>query len=344
MRIQIVQLINEIVSAKTIKTSISITSVIKKNSNMIDFLNKEYGSIPLIEQCWLIFNNSEIPICKVCGKTPKFQNWFHGYGEFCSISCSSKFSVPKSEYQKNRIIKEFDVSCIVCGKIFKTKKKNRIACSKSCGAIHNHAVRSEEDKIKIDIKRKKTCNEKYGDDYVVNSEYSRLKTEYKIGVKYPYNSKVVRDKSKATLFQNHGVDNPMKAKIFVKKMMSTKIKKYGDLLTPCFRYKDYTFPSGKTVKVQGYENKAIDILLKSYNESDIIIGRGNIEKYIGKIEYSDINGNTRSYYPDIYIVSINKVIEVKSQYTFDIHKLNNIQKKNAILSNNIDFEFMILNI
>lgn len=40
-----------------------------------------------------------------------------------------------------------------------------------------------------------------------------------------------------------------------------------------YKYKEYTLPSGEIVKCQGYENFALDILLKTYKEKDIIYFR-----------------------------------------------------------------------
>jgi len=48
------------------------------------------------------------------------------------------------------------------------------------------------------------------------------------------------------------------------------------------------------------------------------------------------------YYPDIYIKSENKVIEVKSNYTFYKDYDKNILKKKACIKMGLDFEFMIL--
>ena len=49
----------------------------------------------------------------------------------------------------------------------------------------------------------------------------------------------------------------------------------------------------------------------------------------------------RIYFPDIYIKSINKVIEVKSEYTLSKDIEKNQLKRNAILSKGIAFQYMV---
>lgn len=106
-------------------------------------------------------------------------------------------------------------------------------------------------------------------------------------------------------------------------------------------YKNYQLPSGKIVKVQGYEPQALDNLLKEYDETDIVIGIKEINNHINKIEYKYKN-KIRRYYPDFYIKSTNTIIEVKSPWTFKIHKERNLLKEPACLDNNYNFKFLII--
>jgi len=105
------------------------------------------------------------------------------------------------------------------------------------------------------------------------------------------------------------------------------------------RYKDYELPSGKIVKVQGYEPFALDELLKKYKESDLVIGVKNINCEIGQIKYTQDN-KIHTYYPDCFIKSINTIIEVKSQWTYDKWKEKNELKKQACLNAGFNFKFM----
>ena len=78
-----------------------------------------------------------------------------------------------------------------------------------------------------------------------------------------------------------------------------------------------------------------------YNEDDIIVGVQNIIDEIGFFHY-EYENETRRYYPDIYIKSENRVIEVKSTYTFNKEKEKNLLKRESVLNKNINFNFIIL--
>lgn len=100
---------------------------------------------------------------------------------------------------------------------------------------------------------------------------------------------------------------------------------------------DLLLPSGKKVRIQGYENFAIDTLLKTYNENDLIIENTRIAELTGLIKYD----NSRIYFPDIFIQSERKIIEVKSHYTYRIKLKENLLKKEAVLNRGLLFEFWI---
>jgi hypothetical protein len=75
--------------------------------------------------------------------------------------------------------------------------------------------------------------------------------------------------------------------------------------------KDYQWPSGKISKVRGFEDLALDDLLTLFDETEILIGFDQVPK----ITYS-YGGKNRKYYPDIFIPSINTIVEVKGTFTY----------------------------
>jgi hypothetical protein len=103
-----------------------------------------------------------------------------------------------------------------------------------------------------------------------------------------------------------------------------------------YKYKKYIFPSGKIVNYQGYENLALDELIKIHCENDIENNRKNIPtiKYI-------MRNVVYNYYPDIYIKSQNLIIEVKSDYTYKTQIIRNILKSFAVKKSGFNFEFWI---
>lgn len=102
------------------------------------------------------------------------------------------------------------------------------------------------------------------------------------------------------------------------------------------KYRSFELPSGKIIKIQGYEDKAILELLESYEEKDIITSK----KFVPKINYY-FEGKNRVYYPDIYIPKENKIYEVKSTYTYKADLEKNEVKREACIAQGFSFEFKI---
>lgn len=141
--------------------------------------------------------------------------------------------------------------------------------------------------------------------------------------------------------EKYGVDNKFQSESIKKKSINTMRKKYG-VDSPCemhVRWKEYKMPSGRIVKFQGYENFALDKLIASgINENEILIEK----KTQPKIFYL-YNGKKCRYYMDLYIKNINKIVEVKSDWTYKIHKNRNIAKKEECIRRGFDFEFWVFN-
>lgn len=129
-----------------------------------------------------------------------------------------------------------------------------------------------------------------------------------------------------TCLINNGVKNPTQNIDILHKSLNNGKK-----------FKEYTMPSGKIIKIQGYENIALNELVNIYLENDI-----NTGKYTPKIEYFKENDdNIHLYFPDIFIKSINKIIEVKSTWTYNKDLEVNTLKAEACKNNGYNFEFWI---
>jgi hypothetical protein len=94
-----------------------------------------------------------------------------------------------------------------------------------------------------------------------------------------------------------------------------------------YKLKEYIFPSRAIVKIQGYENFALDELIinEKIDESDIIIGAKNVPV----IWYNDETGKKHRHYVDIFIPSQNRCIEVKSIWTVEKKKDSIFLKQKA---------------
>jgi hypothetical protein len=179
-----------------------------------------------------------------------------------------------------------------------------------------------------------TMNELYGGRGMGSTEIKDKieKTNIeKFGTKYPAQTQEVQDKRIETCLKKYGCEHHMQnIDVFEKNSKKS------------YKWKQIKFHSGRIESVQGYEPQAIDELLqKGYKENDIVLSNKDIEKHVGEIFYHD-GKKRRRYYPDIYIKSENKIIEVKSKYTFEKHKSINKLKEKACLELGFEFEFKII--
>ena len=183
-------------------------------------------------------------------------------------------------------------------------------------------------------KMKKTTFEKYGVEYANQSEVVKDKIRQtnleKYGFEYGLQSEVVKEKTKQTNLKKYGFENPLQREEIKEKSKNTCLKKYGvEYSSQCseiyekqnknsYYLKDYTLPSGNTIKIQGYEHYALDELYKkeNSNENDIITGSKNVPT----IWYNDNDNKKHRHFVDIFIPSKNKCIEVKSTWTFKKQK------------------------
>ena len=139
----------------------------------------------------------------------------------------------------------------------------------------------------------------------------------------------VKNKSKETCMEKYGVEYPSQNP----EIMEMRSKN-------AYKLKDYPLPSGNIIKIQGYENFALDEILQGgILEEDIINGCKNVPE----IWYEDDKGKKHRHYVDIFIPSLNKCIEVKSTWTAEKKKDNIFLKQNAGKENGYLYEIWIYN-
>jgi len=137
----------------------------------------------------------------------------------------------------------------------------------------------------------------------------------------------VKEKRVITNMERYGVAYPMQnADIAEKQGKET------------YQWKEYKFPCGTTVKYQGYENLAYDELVKEgYVCNDLVTSR----KKVPEIWYETHDGSRHRYYVDIYIPSKNKMIEVKSTWTYEKKRDKVHAKGHQCKSNGYEYEIWI---
>jgi len=159
------------------------------------------------------------------------------------------------------------------------------------------------------------------------------------------------DRRKKTNNEVYNTDNPFQNEICKEKARQTMLKRYGyehnlqnpEILTKAihanFRRKEFTFPSGNVVHVQGYEPFALQYLIDiNYKEEDIITNCLEMPEFYYNCPITNV---IRRYYPDIYIPKDNIILEVKSDYTYNLHKDINIEKFKTVKNSNYNIHIHI---
>lgn len=168
-------------------------------------------------------------------------------------------------------------------------------------------------------KSKKTTMERYGVDNILKLPEVALSVSQK-------NKENAQDRlvaARKTINERYGVDYISQIPEVHEKQQKPKWKKY-------------VLPSGRVINIQGFEDKALDILLDIFSETEIVTSR----RLLPNIWYIHKNKNRR-YYPDLMIAPNNTIVEVKSEYTYQVYKETNLKKKDACVAAGYNFEFWI---
>lgn len=197
-------------------------------------------------------------------------------------------------------------------------------CSRKCAnssEIHKEAVSKRfednlEKKLNADYKRIKTTKERHGEDFYKN--HFRKMFIDQGGTQWRSERTKKQWESYSTEEYSKVCSNIIKGQ--------TKSKTW---------YKDY-YLNEKVVKVQGYEPQILDFIKTKINESDIIVGTGNVPVII----YQSDN-KCHNHYPDIFIEKYNLLIEVKSEWTFDSNKKINLLKQQYAKKQGFNYIFAI---
>lgn len=209
--------------------------------------------------------------------------------------------------------------------------------------LEKYGVANPLQREEIKEKCKQTNLEKYGVEHSSQCEEIKEKSKQsclqKYGVEYFTQTDIMKEKSKQTNLERYGVEHTLQREEIKEKIKETNMAKYGvEYIMQCpeimekqiknsYYLKDYSLPSGKIIKIQGYEHFALDELFKKENivEEDIITGSINVPT----IWYNDSNNKKHRHFVDIFIPTQNKCIEVKSTWTFKTQKDIVFLKQNA---------------
>ena len=187
---------------------------------------------------------------------------------FCN---SNKIKLSK-DYRNENINSNTRIEgeCINIGCSNEFNKKFIILC-KTNGYCKGCTIRIGRNKAKA------TTLKKYGVENAMQSEEFQKKMKAtnlkRHGVENPFQSEEVQKKMKAAILKRYGVEYAMQSEEVQKKMKATNLDKYGveyamqnaeiseNASKNAYKGKEYTWPSGDIINIQGYENLALDDLL-----------------------------------------------------------------------------------
>jgi hypothetical protein len=264
------------------------------------------------------------------------KNLFDSKGRLCSPKCTLKYLINVDPEIYKYFLNKLEQGQSVPESIYLLL--NNLDCAPKCEFCEN----------KVDFKYFKTgfsktckkpeCLKKgYGKNPHIPTQQERINLSKRMTENNPMFNKEISNRVRKTQKINGGGKLPIHSQESISKSLESRYDKY-DTFSPrskLFKSKEYQLPSKKIVKIQGYENKGLDFLLKTKEEDDIVIcGRKHFFRYI-------FEGKNKIYYPDIYIPSENLYIDVKSDYTYSNDLNKNLTKKETILSKGFNFQFWI---
>jgi hypothetical protein len=278
------------------------------------------------------------------------------------------YNCKKIKMEKTNIIK-YGVKCTFLEK--NTKEKIKLEMLKKYGV--EYPYQSKEIMIKSSVSNKKTYKEHENEIIVKKKKTSRIK----YGCDFPQSSEKVKENIKSTFMKNYNVENCFQSETIKNKIKKTCLDKYGDenySKTNDYKNKikllniDYKPRLEKMKKTclerYGVEYSAqnIDIFNKTQKSQLKIKYYKNI-KYQGTYELNFLifcdelnilneltkikslryiyDNKNRIYYPDFYIKKLNLIIEIKSDYYYNLCLEKNLCKEKYCFKQDYDFMFII---
>lgn len=296
---------------------------------------------PFPKATFLFYTNSkeEDHFCSICNKPTNFRKAWFGYSRVCSLTCNNKILNSVSRIECNTLPKK-EIILVEIG-----TKYNSIPAllMRKYPQLHKYlnekfSSGSISEKLYLwisSIQNPKciSCNK--------NTRFLDFRRGYQTycSNKCMANCSITRRKKEETLISKTGFSYPMQNAASKSKQ---KIS--------AFSTKDYTLPSGKIVKIQGFEGWALDQLFESgIQEEQIIVDECKIPQFF----WFDAHNKSHRYYPDFYIPHLNLIIEVKSTYTLlngyesnrndtGLTELEiNLLKRQSVIDAGFEFKFMI---
>jgi len=290
--------------------------------------------------------------CDICGSKnkiylQKYNINFKRQGYYSCLKCSDI-------KRKNTNNKKYGVDNISQSKQIKKKKK--------ITTLKNYGVENPSQSDEIKNKKCETMLKNYGVEYVLQSKElinNIKKSKFQIygnenynnriqsketclsiyGVENPSQSDEIKNKKCETSMKNYGVNNVLQSNEVINKIKCTMLKRYG--VTNPMQNRELFLKAKRTLnKIHQYKDTSI--YYQGTYELDFLnnyIDKIKIEQ-IDKIPYNFKN-KIRYYHPDFYNKKLNLIIEIKSDYTFNLELEKNLSKQKGCLDKGYNFIFII---
>lgn len=284
-----------------------------------------------------------------------YQQYYERYVTGIVMKCGC--GNPKTFYQQTETYANSCGNPVCIGELIKETKANWTTEQRISDSINKKkwaASRTIADKEKTRDIRKQTNRERYGVDYTTQS--SMMINKSKLTKKERYGDENYSNPGKTS--ESWQAKSADEINIITEKKRHTCLDRYG-VASPFFLPdvrkksavansigKEYILPSGKVIRVRGYEDEVIDKLLQTYLEDEVVVDDVFAKYNLPIFEYVNLNQHTARYYPDIYIPKENKIIEAKGRWWWDgngaeKHKsrlLNNLKKRQVVLDTGYQYE------
>ena len=236
------------------------------------------------------------------------------------------------------------------------RKKAESTCLERFGVKNSLLSGIIQQKVKATLQKNYSVDNPGQSDII--KERMRATNLERYGVEYPWQSDIIQERIKATNLERYGVEYPGQSDIIKERMRATNLARYGvEYYAQCSEFSDkmynnsnkpYNLPSGKIIQIQGYENYAIDELLSTgYLESELLLVHRPAVKYFWSSDDGHGDNKWHYYHPDIVIPAENRIIEVKSGWTYDGNGTNlkllsrNLAKEKGAVIAGYSFTFKV---
>jgi hypothetical protein len=303
---------------------------IKYNIELLNNFCKE-NNLNVLENFENIKVNCNVKLTSKCVNencNEFFNKKFHILYKTKVFTCKNCTTKQRVQNYKETVMNKYGVEHI--SQIQEIKDKKIINCLNKYGVKNINQIQEIKDKIKETNNLKYIEKNKKLPPSLIDKKQELFE---KYGTANYRSSDYIKNKIKQTVIERYGVDHVSKSKEIQSTKRKNCMNKYGvefsiqhpefaeKACTNGFLIKEYILPSGKIIKVQGYEPFALrDIInIEKINEDDIITGCKNVPT----IWYNDLEGNKHRHFVDIFIPSQNRCIEIKSSWT--------VKKENVLL-------------